>query len=119
MMGQGYSLLEEYPLHNGVPKATTLATFLVPTMLDIPDHIDSVLVEEPDPEGPYGAKGVGEMTMLPTPGAIAAAIHDAVGVWMNDLPMTPERVLRALRQAVSWTRQNRRCKRKTNEAALA
>ncbi len=96
VMGQGYSLLEEYILQDGVPRATTLATFLVPTMLDIPERIDSVIVEERDPEGPYGAKGIGEMTMLPTPGAIAAAIHDAVGVWIDDLPITPERVLRAL-----------------------
>jgi len=96
VMGQGYSLLEEYVLQGGVPKATTLATFLVPTILDIPERIDSVIVEERDPEGPYGAKGIGEMTMLPTPGAIAAAIHDATGAWIDDLPITPERVLRAL-----------------------
>jgi CO/xanthine dehydrogenase Mo-binding subunit len=96
MMGQGYALLEEHIVQDGVPKTTTLATFLIPTILDAPERIIPVVVEEPDPDGPYGAKGVGEMTMLPTPGAIAAAVHDAVGVWIDDLPLTPERILRAL-----------------------
>ncbi|MCE1252826.1 MAG: xanthine dehydrogenase family protein molybdopterin-binding subunit [Anaerolineae bacterium] len=95
LMSQGYSLIEDYPLVNGRPKATTLAAYLIPTALDAP-RIDPVVVEEPDLYGPLGAKGVGEMTMLPTPGAIAAAIHDAVDVWINELPMSPERVLHAL-----------------------
>jgi CO/xanthine dehydrogenase Mo-binding subunit len=95
LMSQGYSLTEEYPLKDGRPYATTLAAYMVPTALDAPE-IDPVVVEEPDLYGPLGAKGVGEMTMLPTPGAIAAAIHDAVGVWIDELPMTPERILRAM-----------------------
>ncbi len=97
LMSQGYSLTEEYPLVGGYPRVTTLAAYLVPTALDAP-AIDPVVVEEPDLYGPLGAKGVGEMTMLPTPGAIAAAIYDAVGVWIDELPMTPERVLAAIEQ---------------------
>ncbi len=96
VMGQGYALLEEYVLDAGQPKTTNLATFTLPTFLDAPARIIPVVVQVPDPEGPYGAKGLGEMTMIPTPGAIAAAIHDAVGVWIDDLPMTPERILAAL-----------------------
>jgi len=96
LMGQGYALLEEHIVQGGTPKTTTLATFLIPTTLDTPEQIIPVIVEVPDPDGPYGAKGVGEMTMLPTPGAIAAAVHDAVGVWIDDLPLTAERILRAL-----------------------
>lgn len=96
VMGQGYSLLEEYVLERGRPQTTTLATFLIPTALDVPEQIDALIVEAPDADGPYGAKGVGEMTMLATPGAIAAAIHAATGKWVDDLPITPERVLRAL-----------------------
>jgi CO/xanthine dehydrogenase Mo-binding subunit len=96
VMGQGYSLLEEYILQDGQPKTTTLATFLIPTALDVPERIDSLIVEVPDRDGPYGAKGVGEMTMLATPGAIAAAIYAATGKWIDQLPITPERVLRAL-----------------------
>jgi CO/xanthine dehydrogenase Mo-binding subunit len=96
VMGQGYSLLEEYVLEGGQPKTTTLATFLIPTALDVPERIDALTVEVLDADGPYGAKGVGEMTMLATPGAIAAAIYDATDKWIDDLPITPERVLRAL-----------------------
>ncbi len=98
MMGQGYALLEEYIMENGVPKTTNLATVLIPTIMDTPERIDPVIVEVPDPDGPYGAKGVGEMTTLPSPGAIAAAVHDATGAWVDDLPITPERILRALGQ---------------------
>jgi CO/xanthine dehydrogenase Mo-binding subunit len=99
LMGQGYALLEEYVLNDGIPRTTSLATVLIPTIMDAPESIVPVIVEEPDPDGPYGAKGVGEMTMLPSPGAIAAAVHDAIGVWIDDLPITPERVLSALGKA--------------------
>lgn len=95
LMSQGYALTEEYPLVGGKPRAASLAAYVVPTTLDTP-QIFPVVVEEPDLNGPLGAKGVGEMTMLPTPGAIAAAIYDAVGVWIDTLPMKPERVLRAM-----------------------
>jgi CO/xanthine dehydrogenase Mo-binding subunit len=97
LMSQGYSLTEEYSLKDGRPKAATLAAYVVPTALDAPEIIP-VVVEEPDLSGPLGAKGVGEMTMLPTPGAIGAAIHDAVGVWIDELPMSPERILRAMKK---------------------
>ncbi len=96
VMSQGYSLLEEYVLWDGKPQTSTLATFLIPTIADAPAEIVPLVVEEPDPDGPFGARGVGEMPMLPTPGAIAAAIHDATEVWIDQLPITPERILRAL-----------------------
>jgi CO/xanthine dehydrogenase Mo-binding subunit len=96
VMGQGYSLLEEYQLSDGQPQSTTLASFLIPTIQDAPEELVPVILEEPDPDGPVGARGVGEMPMLPTPGAIADAVHDALGVWIDELPLTPERVLAAL-----------------------
>lgn len=96
VMGQGYSMMEEYLLSSdGVPQTTTLATFLVPTILDVPEIVP-IIVEEADPDGPAGARGVGEAPMLPTPGAIADAIHDATGVWVDRLPCSPENVLRAM-----------------------
>jgi CO/xanthine dehydrogenase Mo-binding subunit len=55
-----------------------------------------ILVEEPDPTGPYGAKGVGEPGIVPTAAAVANAVYDAVGVRVTELPITPEKVLRAL-----------------------
>lgn len=96
VMGQGYSLSEEYLLTEGIPQTTTLATFLVPTILDAPPEIVPIIIEGADPDGPFGARGMGEVPMLPTPGAVTAAIHDAIGVWVDEIPCTPERVLRAL-----------------------
>ena len=61
----------------------------------------SKAVESYEPRGPFGAKEVGEGSMLPVLGAIANAIHDATGVWMTKLPITPERILKALKENVS------------------
>jgi CO/xanthine dehydrogenase Mo-binding subunit len=71
--------------------------YRLPTALDMP-KIETVIVETADPEGPFGAKGVGEMGGTPTAAAIANAVYDAVGVRMMQLPMTGERVLRALKE---------------------
>jgi CO/xanthine dehydrogenase Mo-binding subunit len=60
-----------------------------------------VILELADPHGPYGARGVAEMPLVPFAPAVAAAIHDATGAWLDDLPMTPERVLAAIRAAES------------------
>jgi CO/xanthine dehydrogenase Mo-binding subunit len=68
----------------------------MPTVFDVP-QISSQFVEIPDPNGPFGAKGLGEITLVPTPAAIANAIYDAVGIRLKELPFTPEKVLRALR----------------------
>ena len=73
-----------------------LSTYLLPTIVDIPRQVDSVMVEVADPNGPWGARGLGEIPFLPLAPAIAAAIHDATGVWIDEFPFTPERVLRAL-----------------------
>ena len=66
------------------------------TSLDTP-KVQNIWVETKDPEGPFGAKGIGESTLVPTPGAIANAIFDAVGVRINELPITPEKILRAMK----------------------
>jgi CO/xanthine dehydrogenase Mo-binding subunit len=73
-----------------------LSTYLLPTTLDMPTEIVPVILELADPNGPHGARGVAEMPLVPIAPAIAAAIHDATGVWLTEQPMTPERVLRAL-----------------------
>jgi CO/xanthine dehydrogenase Mo-binding subunit len=96
-MGVGYALMEDYPLTDGRPHAHTLADYLIPTVPDMPREIVPIIVEVPDPNGPYGAKGVGEMTMLPTAPAIANAIADAVGVRPGVLPLTAERVYQGMR----------------------
>ena len=66
-----------------------------PGFEDLP-QIDTIIIENPSADGPYGAKGIGEMANNAQPPAIAAAVFDAVGVWVTELPITPERVLRAL-----------------------
>ena len=72
-----------------------LATYLIPTSLDAP-RIETILVENPYSGAPHGAKGVGELPMDVVAPAVVDAIHDAVGVWITELPATPERVLRAM-----------------------
>ena len=75
------------------------STYLLPTVLDMPTEIVPVILELADPEGPYGARGVAEMALVPFAPAVAAAIHDATGVWVTQQPMTPERVLNAIAAA--------------------
>jgi CO/xanthine dehydrogenase Mo-binding subunit len=92
----GYAVLEDFKTQDGKVLTDQLSTYLIPTIWDIPEKVESVLVEVPDPNGPWGARGMGELPYLPVAPAIAAAIHDATGVWMDEFPFTPERVLRAL-----------------------
>jgi CO/xanthine dehydrogenase Mo-binding subunit len=96
VQAHGYAVLEEYKTRDGKVLTDQLSTYLIPTIWDIPEKVESILVEVPDPNGPWGARGVGELPYLPVAPAIAAAIHDATGVWINEFPFTPERVLRAL-----------------------
>ncbi len=96
VQAQGYTLLEDFKTKDGRVLSDQLSTYLIPTIRDIPEKVESVILEIPDPAGPWGARGVGELPYLPTAPAIASAIHDATGVWIDEFPFTPERVLRAL-----------------------
>lgn len=96
VQAQGYVLQENFITRNGYVLTDQLSTYLIPTILDIPEQVDSVVVEIPDERGPWGAKGLGELPYLPLAPAIIAAVHDATGVWMNEFPLTPDRVLRGL-----------------------
>jgi CO/xanthine dehydrogenase Mo-binding subunit len=96
VQAQGYAVLEDYKTKDGRVLTDQLSTYLIPTIWDIPEKVETVFLEIPDPNGPWGARGVGELPFLTVAPAIAAAIHDATGVWINELPFTPERVLRAL-----------------------
>jgi CO/xanthine dehydrogenase Mo-binding subunit len=91
----GYATIEEIKLEDGRYLNDRLATYLIPTSLDAP-RIDAILIEKPFSGAPHGAKGVGELPMDVGAPAVVAAIHDATGVWIHDLPATPERVLAAL-----------------------
>jgi len=94
----GYALLEDFRTAQGRVLTDKLSTYLIPTVLDIPDRLDAIIVETPDPNGPFGARGMGEMPYLPAAAAVAAAVHDATGVRFDEFPLTPERVWRGLRE---------------------
>ncbi|MFZ5923254.1 MAG: xanthine dehydrogenase family protein molybdopterin-binding subunit [Chloroflexota bacterium] len=96
VQAQGYAMLENFITRDGYVLTDMLSTYLIPTIWDIPESVDSVVVEVPDERGPWGAKGVGELPYLPLAPAIAHAIRNATGVWIGEIPFTPERVLRAL-----------------------
>ncbi len=89
----GYALLENFVQVGGQALTHTLSTYLIPTVLDIPQSVESIIMEYPDPIGPFGARGMGEMPFLPLVPATVAAVHSATGYWFNEFPLTPERVL--------------------------
>ena len=95
VMGVGYALLEEIQVSKGRIENPNFDKYLLPTSMDTPE-IYSYIVEDPEPTGPFGAKGVGEPALIPTAAAIANAVYDAIGVRMYSLPITPEKVLEAL-----------------------
>ena len=97
MMGLGLAVLEEcYPYYPSLDhRGGEFGAYLAPAIEDLPE-LDNVILENPSAEGPFGAKAIGEMANNPQPPAIATAVHDAIGVWITELPITPERVLRAL-----------------------
>ena len=91
----GYATIEEIKLVDGRYLNDRLATYLIPTSLDAP-RTHAILVEKPFSGAPHGAKGIGELPMDVGAPAVVAAIHDATGVWIHDLPASPERILAAL-----------------------
>jgi CO/xanthine dehydrogenase Mo-binding subunit len=95
----GYALLEELKTRDGIILTPHLSTYLLPTALDMPEEIVPVVLELADQHGPFGARGVAEMPLVPFLPAVATAIHDAVGVWLTAQPFTPERVLASLSAA--------------------
>jgi CO/xanthine dehydrogenase Mo-binding subunit len=76
---------------------------LIPTSVDVPDRVDAVVLEIPDPQGPWGARGMGEMPFLQLAPAIAGALYDATGIWFDELPLTPERVALKIAEATVET----------------
>jgi CO/xanthine dehydrogenase Mo-binding subunit len=91
----GYATIEEIKLDDGRYLNDRLQTYLIPTSLDAP-RIETILVESGFPDAPHGAKGVGELPMDVGAPAVVAAIHDATGAWIHELPANPERIMAAL-----------------------
>jgi CO/xanthine dehydrogenase Mo-binding subunit len=94
--GMGYGLTEEIIVDKGILKTPSFSEYLIPTSLDVPD-VQTIVLESGDGVGPFGAKGVGEPSLNSIAPAIANAVADAVGVRIYDLPLTPEKVLNAIK----------------------
>jgi CO/xanthine dehydrogenase Mo-binding subunit len=109
MMGLGLGLLEaSYPYYPSVEhRGGEFGAYLGPAMRDLPD-LDNVILEHPSADGPFGAKAIGEMANNAQPPAIVNAIHDAVGVWVTEMPATPDRVLEALAERREPRRDGKR-----------
>ncbi len=93
VQAMGWALLENFVSEQAMIKTNTLSTYLIPTILDIPAKVKCIQIEKPDPIGPFGVRGVGEIPFVPLTPAIIAAIHDATGVWFNHIPIKPEEVI--------------------------
>ncbi|MBF0483955.1 MAG: molybdopterin-dependent oxidoreductase [Candidatus Omnitrophica bacterium] len=96
-MGLGYVFNENLKFENGRCVNANFDGYRIPRSVDIPP-IKTILIETIDPQGPFGAKGMGEAALLPTAAAIANAIEDAVGIRLKELPFTPDKVLKALKE---------------------
>ncbi len=96
-MGIGYSLYEDLKFKNGRVVNANFANYRLPKSIGtVP--VETIMIETNDPEGPFGAKGMGEASLLPTSAAIANAIEDAIGVRIKDLPITPDKIIKALKE---------------------
>ncbi len=92
----GYAVTENFLQDGGEVQTDRFSTYLIPTVLDVPKELVTIIIEEADPEGPWGALGMAEMPYIPFAPAVTAAVHDAIGVWIDEFPLTPERVLESL-----------------------
>jgi len=95
----GYSLIEHFQMREGQVLTPHFSSYLLPTALDTPVEVRPIILEEADPHGPFGARGVAEMPLVPFAAALADAIHDATGVWFDEIPLTPDRVWAGLQGA--------------------
>jgi CO/xanthine dehydrogenase Mo-binding subunit len=92
----GYSMLEDFQQAGGYVQTSYFSNYLIPTILDIPDRVQPVILEYSDPRGPFGARGMAEMPFIPLAAATAAAVKDALGLWYDEFPLLPERILKGL-----------------------
>ncbi|MFZ1240102.1 MAG: xanthine dehydrogenase family protein molybdopterin-binding subunit [Anaerolineae bacterium] len=98
VQGLSTALLEELKLVKGKPLNPNFTDYRIATTIDAPPLIESIIVEVPQDDGPYGARGIGEHAMVPTAPAIANAVTDAVGVWIDQMPISAQRVWEAMNE---------------------
>jgi CO/xanthine dehydrogenase Mo-binding subunit len=99
VQAHGYALSEKLDVVDGRTLNPRFSGYLIPGIGDIPERVRTVLVEVPDPRGPFGVRGIAEMPFIPYAPAIVAALHDATGIWFDDFPLTPPKVLARLQAA--------------------
>ncbi len=99
VQAHGYVMSENLIVNEGRIQNPRLSGYLIPGIGDIPEHVESVVLELADPLGPWGARGMAEMPFITYAPAVIAAVHDATGVWFDGFPLTPSRVLAGLRAA--------------------
>ena len=98
MMGFGHTFYETYQFDGGQIINGTLVDYKVPTFDDVPGEFESILIEDANGPGPYGAKGLGEGGIIPVAPAVANAIAWSTGARVKSLPLTPEKVWRAIKE---------------------
>ena len=103
VQAHGYTLSEDLQVRDGRIVNPRLSSYLIPGIGDIPRAIESVVLELADPLGPWGARGMAEMPFMTYAPAITAALHDATGVWFDQFPLTPSRVLAGLQAHAAQT----------------
>ena len=96
-MGVGMALCEEVQYDEGQTLNGSFLTYRMATSADMPD-MQGIHLDTEDPEGPYGAKEAGEGAVCPTTPAIVNAVYDATGIWFHEMPITPDRMLKALEE---------------------
>jgi CO/xanthine dehydrogenase Mo-binding subunit len=99
IQGLGWATMENFITQEGVVLTPNMSTYLIPTIADIPPEFESIILEEELELGPWGATGIGEMSLVALAPAIVDAIHDATGVWCNRVPLTPEHVFWSLKNS--------------------
>ena len=98
VQAHGYALMENLQVKDGRIQNPFLSQYLIPGIKDVPEIVQSVIMEVPDPIGPWGARGMAEMPFLPLAPAIVAAVHDATGIWFDEIPLTPANVVAKLQE---------------------
>jgi CO/xanthine dehydrogenase Mo-binding subunit len=98
VQGLGYATMEDLIVKEGVIQTPSLSEYLIPTSMDFP-AIETIILESGTGVGPFGAKGIGEPSLTPAAPAFASAVADAIGVRINEIPITPEKILAALDRA--------------------
>jgi CO/xanthine dehydrogenase Mo-binding subunit len=101
VQAHGYALMEHIILDKARMRNPLFSSYLIPTVLDVPERVQSVILEYADPDGPWGVRGMAEMPYLPYPAAVVHAFYNATGIWLEKFPLTPDYVMSRLKMSHS------------------